>query len=56
MAQRSHLDPSSLDFAYTNEGVDIYLSSQFLSNESVGSKLPTGSFLLPIFKGGQLVN
>jgi len=49
-------NPSSLDFAYTNEGVDIYLSSQFLSNESVGSKLPTGSFLLPIFKGGQLVN
>jgi len=48
--------PNKLIFGYLDEGVDIYLSSEFLSNGSSGSKLPNGSFLFPIFEGGKLVN
>ena len=47
---------SKLIFGYLDEGVDIYLSTEFLSNRSPGGKLANGSYLFPIFKGGQLVN
>jgi len=49
-------NPSKLILGYQDEGADIYLSTEFLSNRSPGGKLATGSFLFPIFKGGKLVN
>jgi hypothetical protein len=47
--------PSKCIFGYKDEGVDIYLSTEFLSNRSPGGKLAYGSYLFPIYKGGELV-
>jgi len=47
-----------ISYRYSDENVDIYMASDFLNGKSSGpsSDVPTGDYLIPIFKNGQATN
>jgi len=48
-----------ISYRYSDENVDIYMATDFLSGKTLGSggsDVPAGDYLIPIFKNGQVVN